>query len=580
MKNWKKIVAVGCSLTLAAATLTGCADTENDDTTRKEKVTAIESETEKVGAVADIISHSTTAGKEETVYAILDANGEVRETIVSEWLKNPNADTSIEDKSTLTDIQVVKGDATLTQSGESLTWKNDGSDIYYQGNASAKLPVSVKMTYLLDGKAISADDIKDVSGHLIIRYTYQNHTAKETMVNGEKCTIYQPFMMVTGMMFDTEKVQNITVENGSSLNTGDYTVAYGFAVPGLKESLDLMDVAEIPESVTVEADVTDYTLGMSLTFASNQLLQEIGLDDVDTVDDLKADMKKLTDGMDEILEGAGELQNGSKKLENGAKDLTAGLIELEGYNESLTDGVTELNAGINTLKQSLSSKESKQKLNALVNGSAAFSQKLGEASEGLSAICQGYNYSEGQISQLLLGLTQYANALEATGTQENLTYASYIKTLITTYQSLYDNVTTAKTGVGQLTVAYKDINEGIKTTKGSIGEVLAATNKISAGAGKLKKGVVDYTEGVSSAREGAQQLSEGTVTLKEGTKELKAGIVKYNKEGIQKIADIVNKDLDKYYNRLKAVQDYAEEYSSYAGCPDGLECSVKFIYKS
>ena len=43
---------------------------------------------------------------------------------------------------------------------------------------------------------------------------------------------------------------------------------------------------------------------------------------------------------------------------------------------------------------------------------------------------------------------------------------------------------------------------------------------------------------------------------------------------------VVNKDLEKYYDRLCAVQDYAREYSSFTGCEEGTEWSVKFIYKT
>lgn len=579
MKNWKKIVATGCSLTLIVSLLCGCSGTETKDTERNDKVSVIESEAEKIGDVADLVSHSEEAGKEETVYAIMDANGKWQETIVSEWLKNPNGEKSLQDTSSLTDIAVVKGDAKLRQSGDSLTWENDGSDIYYQGNAAKDLPVEVSVSYELDGKKVTADALSNVSGHLKLHFTYKNNTAKETTINKEKCTIYQPFLMVSGMMFDDEKVKNVTVDNGDAISSGDYTVAYGFAMPGLKESLDLTDIDEIPESVTVEADVTEYTLGMTLTFASNNLLSDLGLDDIDTVDDLKADVKKLNDGMNEMIDGVTELDTGSKKLNDGAKELSAGLTKLESNNKSLTDGVTELTDGINTLKGSLNSKESKQKLNTLVNGSKTFSGKLGDASDGLDAICTGYDYSKGDINKLILGLTQYANALEASGSAEYVAYAGYIKTLIATYESLYDNVSTAKQGVNALSVAYKDIDDGIGATKGSIGEVTTAVGKMSTGADKLRAGVFNYTAGVTSALAGAKELSKGTDSLKEGTGELKSGIIKFNKEGIQKISDWVNKDLDKYFNRLKAVQDYAEEYTSYAGCEEGVECSVKFIYK-
>ena len=71
--------------------------------------------------------------KEETVYVIADNTGAAKETIVSAWLKNKDGKDTLTDASSLTGIENVKGDETFTQSGEKITWKTDGNDIYYQG---------------------------------------------------------------------------------------------------------------------------------------------------------------------------------------------------------------------------------------------------------------------------------------------------------------------------------------------------------------------------------------------------------------------------------------------------------------
>lgn len=89
--------------------------------------------------------------KEETIYAKLDAEGNEITTIVSEHLKS-DQEMKIEDKSSLTDIFNVNGEETFTQKGESLVWDNKGKDIYYQGKTNQQLPISMHITYQLNGK--------------------------------------------------------------------------------------------------------------------------------------------------------------------------------------------------------------------------------------------------------------------------------------------------------------------------------------------------------------------------------------------------------------------------------------------
>ena len=98
---------------------------------------------------------SSDSGKEETVYVFTDASGNPQKTLVSNWLKNPDGSQTLTDTSDLSDITNVEGDETYTQSGNKLTWQADGDDIYYQGTTSKQAPVSVKLSYQLDGKDIS-----------------------------------------------------------------------------------------------------------------------------------------------------------------------------------------------------------------------------------------------------------------------------------------------------------------------------------------------------------------------------------------------------------------------------------------
>lgn len=710
MRKTKRILALGCSAMLVISTLSGCAK-EQAEIKETEDVEAIQEALDELEAVSELVKHSSTAGKEETVYAIMNADGQLEQTIVSEWLKNEKGDTSLDDKSDLSDIKVVKGDAEYTEgtSENQIVWKNDGSDIYYQGNSNKELPVDVKISYELDGKKVSAEELAGAEGHLKMKFTYVNNTAKETIVHGKTCTIYQPFVMISGTVLDNSKAQNITVDHGSIVNSGDDTIVFGIAMPGLQESLGLMDLKEdfeLPEEVTVEADVTDFSLMMTLTFASNDVLSKLGIDELDSIDDLKADMERLTSGMAEIVDGAEQLADGSEGLSSGSKTLAdgvknlatgtedlsdgakkvnegasqvdegaaalkdgldnlkgntpkltsgvnslvqgsaqvaSGLHTIVGNNDSLNGGAAALAGGLSTLEESLSKEEAREQMKALVSGSAMFSSNLSSASGQLQQIVKGYDYSSDSMASLFYGLTQYAQELEVTGNSDNIAYASYIRNLMEAYKGLYGSVAKVQSGISSLSDTYCTIDSGVAATADNIAEVTGAVTQLKEGAEELAAGISAYTSGVDQATEGVdtmdaglnalsaqvpalvggvEQLSEGadklalgTTSLSEGTEnlasgaekvhqgtkelkngvtkllegiqefvtgtgDLKDGVIKFNEEGIQKLADVVNRDLETYFDRFKAVQEYANEYHSYADCADGVESSVKFIYKT
>ena len=697
MKNVKRVMTLGCVVLLVMANVCGCGmqAQEMEQTEEENNLKELQNAVEELAGNSDIVRHSSTAGKEETVYAILDAGGNPVETIVSEWLKNPEGKDDLSDVTELQDISVVKGDSSYVADGEKkVTWKTGGNDVYYQGTTTKELPVKVSIQYELDGNVVEPSVLEGASGHLKMTFSYENNTAKEVTVAGEKCTIYQPFVMLSGLILDNEKVSNVTVENGSAVNNGDSTMVFGIAMPGLKESLGMNDLKNddgeeidinIPENVVIEADITDFSLLMTLTVASNSALEELGLDDIDSIDDLKADMDELTNGMNDIIDGTtqlddgvgelsggtGELSDGVNKLSDGtvefvegahklsdgaaqvndgaialknglsnlkqgtpalvtgigalssgADELSGGLNTIISNNDTLNGGAAQLSDGLNTLNASLNDAEAQAKIQALVSGSSEFASGLSTTAEGLSQITAGYNYSEGDVANLIAGLSSYAGELTASGDQKRMAMAGYIQTMIGTYKSLYDNVATAASGVSALNGKYAEINGGIGTTAGNISSVSNAVGQLAAGAGQLKEGVAGYTAGVSQSASGVKTLDEGLASLNSqvpalvggidqlvsgadalasgtgelsngasslssgadelnhGTGELKEGVIKFNEEGIKKLADLVNKDLEKYYDRLCAVQDYAREYSSFTGCEEGTECSVKFIYKT
>ena len=62
--------------------------------------------------------------------------------------------------------------------------------------------------------------------------------------------------------------------------------------------------------------------------------------------------------------------------------------------------------------------------------------------------------------------------------------------------------------------------------------------------------------------------------------ELSDGLKTFNEEGIQKIADLVNDDVDGLVERIKATVNVSKNYRNFAGISDDMDGEVKFIYRT
>ena len=354
--------------------------------------------------------------KEETVYVNADATGNSDEVTVSDWLKNSGSVSgNLTDESILKEIKNVKGDETFTENGDQLTWNTAGEDIYYQGTTDKELPVSVKLTYFLDGKEVKPDELKGKSGHLKIQVRYTNNEKKTVTVDGKEEEVYTPFVMMTGMILPNETFSNVTIDNGKVISDGSRNIVVGFGIPGLKDSLDLDEETTkeaedkgvtIPENFEMEADVTDFTMSSTFTVALTDLLDDMDMDNIIDVDSLKDSLNELEDAALELVSGSGTLADGASTLADGVSSYTAGADELNagiqkylGSNGELNGSVTEYVNGVGKVVKGV--KDYTSGTNALANG--VISYVAGEQKIAAGAA---------QLSQLSKGLEQVQTAVD------------------------------------------------------------------------------------------------------------------------------------------------------------------------
>ena len=349
--------------------------------------------------------------KDETVYVFAKANGDVDNILVNETLKNRDKSATIEDTTDLKDIVNVKGDETFTQNGNKITWDAAGNEISYQGTTDKQLPVSVKATYYLDGNEISPEELAGKSGKVKIRLDYTSNEKVTKEVNGKDEDISVPFVAVSGMVLG-DNFTNIQVTNGKYLAQGESNIVVGYAVPGLdsgvKDAAKDLDT-EIPDYVEVSADVTDFSLDMTVTMLVNGSEMDYSGDlDLTDLDDLTEALSSagnqlatgsgdLSDGATQVADGAGTLADKMGDLTTGAGSLKAGMETLSSSSGDLASGVAVIDQsaqsianGINTLDTAVNTKMTDAEKAAVAQQAA--SQVSASVEAQFAAGTDTYNY--------------------------------------------------------------------------------------------------------------------------------------------------------------------------------------------
>ena len=490
------------------------------------------------------------------------------------------------------DIKNVKGDETFeTGSNNNVSWKSEGNDIYYQGTIDKELPVDVKVSYKLDGKSISPKDLKGKSGKVEIQFSYDNKSKQTVNVNGEDVEMYTPFTMVSAMMLSSDEYSNVSVENGKLISDGDKKIVVGVAFPGLANDLNLKDLdmdIDIPETVTITADVKDATVGTSITMASAELMNEFGLDDIDSFDDLQDSIDDLEDATNQLVDGSKEAADGSKELADGAGTLNDGAGTLASGAGTLADGVNTLNeksgtlvSGVNTLASGVQaytggveelyagSNDLVSGAQALASGAAALNEgiktaktsadtlastaaqvqggigtvasSLGTAASTLTSILgeNGANLTAGVDvtvtgGQATLNDEKIAEIIEKKMADADSTTKEEVKAVVK--EALKDSEVSGYTSQKSLNGTGNKIVETINTVSGGLNNAQAKlTDKEHSVLAQGISGVTDGTgalatmlgtEGEKTIGRGAAGVAAGSASLQKGTETLQAGAKK------------------------------------------------------
>ena len=567
--------------------------------------------------------------KSETVYAVMNGDGSIKSTTVSEHLYSASGLANVTDKTTLTDIQNTESDAEFTQNGEELVWNTNDTDVYYKGNTDKALPIDVKVTYALDGQEAALEDIIGKSGHLTVTVNLKNNETGTVNVNGKDRTIVTPLITAVGVILGGD-ASNVTAEHGMIESAAKSSVAAFVTLPGVKDSLsgllpDEVDSIEdyLQDTVTVEADVEDFTCPqvMVACATSTAALGTSSVFDLSSINDLTDGINQLNDAMSQLMDGASQLVDGTSQLAGGVLALLDGANTLNNGAAALDDGLGQLTNGLDTLSANNAA------LNAgaqqVADGVLASANKTLKEGGLIDEDMTWSNY-EAVIDNILtmndktlaagrkkmvrtiweqapsfkdsqLDLALY---LSATKTNHDLEAAlklmqNYDPSMLCGLVQLLTSEDAKNTAKAELKYQVENSQDmadvrALKTSLSQIQFFVSSVNQYTAG-------VQTAADGAHSAKDGSAQLAAGTKTLYDGVNTLNTGagqlndgagrlndgLNQFNEEGISKLTGALDQDqLHGLKTVLDEMTDRLNDYTSFAGAPDDAESSVKFVYKT
>ena len=625
-KDLIKVIAVAAAGVIAGTGVTAAAFGTANKTEDTENTSAASSQAAET-------TEQKKPSKDETVYVLANADGSVKKIIVSDWIKN-NGGKTVSDKTELSDIKNVKGNESYVMDTDNMReWNADGKDIYYQGTISKALPVDLKVSYELDGKPVSAESLAGKSGKVTIRFDYTNNQYKNVSIDGENTKIYVPFVMLSGLLLDNDIFTNVEISNGKIINDGDRIIAVGFALPGMKENLNLSrDKVDIPDFVEITADVKNFALGNTLTVAANSIISDLDVSKLDSADDLQASLTELSSAMSKLLDGSSELYGGLSELLLKSNELVAGVDKLANGASALSDGTAALSAGLSELVSNNDTLNTgaKQVFYTLLS---TVSQKLKDNGitvdtltvENYKTVLGGLleNPTDSQKAQLINIADTTLNAkLSAIGVPQN--YYGAVKVLLATklssgetqenamaeiavmLQNTGDPQNAASIGAAAATAESENgkqiinalcLNLSKQTLEPTVKEAVtqldsynefykgvlaytAGAKQAYDGSTELKNGAKELADGANTLKSGASQLVGGVQQLTDGSKRLADGLKEFNEKGISKLTSLAGDDLGSLVTRIKATVEVSRDYKSFAGIADGTDGDVKFIYRT
>lgn len=497
--------------------------------------------------------------KNETVYSKIDTNGNVIKTTVTDKLINDNKLDTITDLTDLDKIINLSNNNTFNKDNNQITWNTSGNNLTYQGISNKELPISINISYKLDGNSITVDDLLGKSGHVDITLKYTNNERNLVYVNGTNTYLYTPFIVTMGTIIKDTDATNLKITNGKIINNGLSNILVGISAPGLYESLNMYELKDL-DTITISYDTTSFNLPTIYNVATSKLLEDNDLSIFNKLNTLTSASTSLKENIDALTEGSNKLLESSITLNNGTSQIYQNLSyvnqKLKEINEgaiNLDNGLNDIINTLNKIKESLnnsSNDESIGKLKLLIDTDLNTANNLKAMNDTLKA-----NYEEYNLKNIT-----YKEAITADPTMN-------LYNLKLAYENNYENnnqlITLLNSNASALTETLTTLNNIDTEVSNMLSTLTTYLEKAHDGSTELANGTTALSTGVNTLTTKVEELYNGTTALSEGINTLNTGITAYNEKGITPLSNTINNNLSGNINKIKKLADLGNNYQTF-----------------
>ena len=534
----KKIIL----LALILLCVCGCEKKENDES-KNEVVDVKNIINEKSGD--EVISH-ISEDKNERVYAKSDAYGNIESIEVDVTLRSDNTET-IEDFSNLINIYNTGEDEKFTNEDGKLIFENKGYDIHYKGYSEKPLPISLSITYFLNGQEIKVEDLKGKTGSLEMRFDYVNNTSR--IENGIR--VIDPFMAISIVVLDEDVFSDVEMENGRLIQFGDVKAAMIYSFPQIQDILKLNNYKltkdiELKDYGVIKANVKDFSLAYTTTILSNGIFKEIEDEDLKQIDSLIADTNDFEKDAHELTDNTAKLYDATIALSNGVKKYTESVSLIGSSLSQVIDGSKQLNESIDRLSEI---PQIKTILDAITT----------EKSELLNKINTTINESSLLVT-------------DEEKEEKKLLFKNYLNDI---------DEDLASASIEESELAYLN-NDEVMLLQKYMSDVYLRTY-IQA----LSKGSADLTSGLSNIKQGSDTLTNNNKTINEGldgvtsaAKQFDEGMNDFVDNDLNDLMQLSGSSLKDIISRIRSLRTIDQEYGCYSGLMEGKIGKSTFIIET
>ncbi len=493
--------------------------------------------------VEEVFTATGTSGipskKTEMVTAKASATGVIESTSVEVNLSSVSGTDLVEDLSDLSDIKNKEGNEEFVEKEGIYYWENLGEEISYEGESDVDLPVTMTISYELDGKTVTPEELAGQSGKLKMTFSYENQTVQDVEVDGESIETIVPYMAMSMAFLSDDVFSDVEVENGDLIQMSGETVAVGYVYPGLDQYLNQMEDMDFPQEIVITAQVEDFSMDFTATVLTNGMVADLEEDDLTDLEEMRDALLELGDATDELEEAANSLYSGSTTFQT--------------YLSQYVDGVEALNTGINDLKTGV---------DALNAGSTALAQGASGLQTGLETLQS--TLAAVDVSSLVDNQATCIALVESSGLDD--TSKAALEAYINGAAALASSMSDLKSGVDTLTAGSQSLSSGVAT--------------YTAGVGSVASGVATLASGSSTLVSSGSELESGYATLVSGLSSYASGIATYNEEGIDELESKADGELTDLLKQVRALRIADTQNRNYSGAFEEQECSVSYIIET